>query len=211
LPQSIFYKDEKLLRKEKKKFSKHENLTICLRDKNSLKVANQYFPCSTNLLVPDMAFCMDMTKWERYVKPASDTILFLSREDSEKKQNQSYDIVPACAEVHDWLTMKDTPFSIKLFYKVYGFLRRIDGLFSTHFSNSFSDTIYKNVFRKRFIKEGISFLSSYSQIYTTRLHGAILSILLQKSFVWFDNSYGKSSSFYDTWLFDVENIKFIRE
>jgi pyruvyl transferase EpsO len=211
LPQSIHYKDEKILKEDAEIFSKHKNLTICLRDKNSIKIANQYFLHSKKILVPDMAFCMDITKWEKYIKPASDKILFLNRKDPEKKQNLNYDIVPANAEVLDWPTMEETPFSIRLYYKAFRFFQKIDRLFSTHISNSFSDVIYKSIFRKSFIKEGVSFLSLYSEIYTTRLHTAILAILLQKSFVWFDNSYGKSSAFYDTWLSDVENIEFIRE
>lgn len=212
LPQSIHYENEEQLKEDAEIFSKHKRITICLRDKNSLRIANQYFLQSEKILVPDMAFCMDITKWEKYINSASsDRILFLNRKDSEKKQNLNYNIVPTNAEILDWPTMGKPPFSIKLYYKVFGLLKRIDKMFSTHLSNSFSDRMYKNTFRKMFIQEGVVFLSSYSEIYTTRLHTAILAILLQKPFVWFDNSYGKSSALYDAWLSDVEGIKFIRE
>ena len=211
LSQSIFYKDKKMLNEDAEVFAKHKNLTICLRDKNSLGIANQYFPSSNNLLVPDMAFYMDMAKWKKFIKPATNRILFLNRKDPEKKPNLDYGIVHANAEAHDWPTMENISFYLRLFYRVQRFLGRIDETFATHFNKSFSDIIYKNIIRKSMVKKGLGFMSSYSQIYTTRLHGAILSLLLQKPFVWFDNSYGKSSSFYDTWLSDVESITFIRE
>jgi exopolysaccharide biosynthesis predicted pyruvyltransferase EpsI len=51
-------------------------------------------------------------------------------------------------------------------------------------------------------------LSKYDYVFTTRLHGAILSLLLHKKFTFFDNSYGKNKGFYDTWLKDVDGIKF---
>lgn len=210
LPQSIFYKNEKSLEEDAKIFSKYKKLTICLRDNNSLSIANQYFANSNNILVPDMAFYIDMTKWKKYISASSNKVLFLSRKDSERKLNQSYNIVPVNAEVHDWPTMEYTPPFLKRFYKVQYFLQRVDGKLSTNFSNSFTDIAYKNTLKKNFIKEGIKFTSSYSEIYITRLHSAILSILFQKSFIWFDNSYGKSSSFYDTWLSDIKSIKFIK-
>ena len=211
LPQSIHYKSEKLLKEDAEIFSEHKNLIICLRDNNSLRIANQNFVQSTNILVPDMAFYIDMTKWNRYTKTASDKVLFLNRNDSEKKTNQNYNIVPSDAEIHDWPTMENSSFSLNLFYKIEHYLKWFDRKLSTRFCDLLSDIVYKNVFRRSFTKEGIKFLSSYSDIYVTRLHAAILLILLQKPFVWFDNSYGKSSAFYDTWLFDIENIKFIRE
>ena len=64
-------------------------------------------------------------------------------------------------------------------------------------------------YRNRVIAQGVKFVSQYKNIYTTRLHVAILSILLNKPFFFFDNSYGKNSSFFDTWLFDLDNVEFI--
>lgn len=211
LPQSIFYNDEKILKEDAKFFSEHKNLTICLRDNTSLKIANQHFPQSTNILVPDMAFYMDITKWGKYIKPSAGRTLFLNRKDSEQKLNQNYNIVPNEAEVQDWPTMEKNSLLLNIYNRVDVYLQKIDRRLSSHFSNSFSNIIYKNIFRKRFIKDGVVFISAYSDIYVTRLHAAILCILLQKEFTWFDNSYGKSSAFYDTWLSDIEGIKFIRE
>ncbi|WP_302323746.1 polysaccharide pyruvyl transferase family protein [Bacteroides congonensis] len=52
-------------------------------------------------------------------------------------------------------------------------------------------------------------MSNYDKVYTTRLHVAILSILLGKTFVFFDNSYGKNKFFYETWLKDIDDANFV--
>lgn len=56
------------------------------------------------------------------------------------------------------------------------------------------------------IKEGVEFISPYKEIETTRLHGCILSILLDKNIILCDNSYGKNRNFYDTWLNDIDTL-----
>ena len=62
------------------------------------------------------------------------------------------------------------------------------------------------ILRPQLIRKGIEFVSQYREIYTTRLHVFILSILLGKSCTIIDNSYGKNSSFYETWLKNVDGI-----
>ena len=41
------------------------------------------------------------------------------------------------------------------------------------------------------IRSGIKFINAYETIYTTRLHAAIIALLLKKEVYIFDNSYGK--------------------
>ena len=69
--------------------------------------------------------------------------------------------------------------------------------------------MYYHIYRKEMCKRGVEFISTYKTVYTTRLHGMILASLLGKETFFFDNSYGKIKSFYDTWLHDTDNIKFI--
>lgn len=60
--------------------------------------------------------------------------------------------------------------------------------------------------REKYIKMGIDFFSKYDAIYTTRLHGLILAILMNKKIYLLDNNYGKIKNFYNTWLKDFEGI-----
>ena len=54
------------------------------------------------------------------------------------------------------------------------------------------------------------FLSKYEYIYTTRLHGAILALLLGKRFFLINNNYGKNKNFFETWLKEKdEDIHFL--
>lgn len=210
LPQSIYFKDENILKEDAKIFAQHTNVTLCLRDNKSLDIANQYFPNSKNILIPDMAFYIDLSKWLKYIKPIENKILFLDRKDSEKNYNQSYKIIPKEAEVRDWPTMEKISQVLTVFSQFQQKLTRVDNICSSNLNNFFTNIMYQKYFRKHFIRSGISFLSSYSYIYTTRLHVGILSVLLNKEFSFFDNSYGKNKSFYDAWLHDVNIIKFIK-
>ncbi len=56
---------------------------------------------------------------------------------------------------------------------------------------------------------GIKFINKYDEVYTTRLHGYILSVLLDKKVHMMDNSYGKNSNFYYTWMVDFDKSYFI--
>jgi pyruvyl transferase EpsO len=58
----------------------------------------------------------------------------------------------------------------------------------------------------RAIRDGIRFFSRYREIYSNRLHGMILGLLLGRKVCAFDNSYGKLSSYRNTWLDGMESL-----
>ena len=60
LPQSIFYYDINNLKQDAEIFQNHNNLTLCARDKYSMEITKEYFSNSQNILLPDMAFCIDL-------------------------------------------------------------------------------------------------------------------------------------------------------
>jgi pyruvyl transferase EpsO len=205
LSQSIYFKNENIMKEDAEVFAQHKNLTMCFRDKYSLDIANRYFAFSTNLLVPDMAFNVEMNRWQRYIKPIiRGEILFLDRKDCEKNIDENYNIVPTIAEVRDWPTMEKQPFGIHIFFKLKFLLQKV----SPRINNKISDIVFQCVLRKYYIRKGIEFISEYETIYTTRLHAGILAFMLGKTFTFFDNSYGKNRGVYETWLKDVETIKF---
>lgn len=63
-----------------------------------------------------------------------------------------------------------------------------------------ADDYAKNVYLPERVKIGIEHISKYNRVYSNRLHGAILAILLGKETYIIDNSYGKNSHYYDSWL-----------
>lgn len=197
-PQTVFYENINTLKSDARLMGKHKNLTICARDSVSYKLLKENF--SNNiLLVPDMAFCISPIQLEKYRRVAEDKTLFLKRSDKEFKDidyafNPKYPVT-----VSDWPSMEHSDF-VQLGMRYALKFRRLHMPFVTD--------CYAGFYREQLIKKGVRFISSYREIYTTRLHVAILSVLLGKSFHFFDNSYGKNRAFYDTWLNDVDNAVF---
>ena len=203
LPQTVFYKDDAVLQEDAKIFNSHKNLHICARDTISFEYLQQTLTCSL-LLVPDMAFYITDKLLKRYSKKVGDRALLLKRNDTEFNE---YDFGSYITEEStmldtcDWPTMEQQ-FKAKMY---------LDKLIWHKETLGILPDIYADwIFRPFQVKKGVEFVSQYKKVYTTRLHVAILSLLLDKEIVFFDNSYGKNSSFYDTWLKGVENITFIR-
>lgn len=66
-----------------------------------------------------------------------------------------------------------------------------------------------NVYLPERVRVGIEHISKYEKVYSNRLHGALLSILLGKETYIIDNSYGKNSQYYSTWLKNTKNIHLV--
>lgn len=203
LPQTVFYKDRNVFEEDAKIFNAHKNLHICARDTLSLEYLQQSLTC--NLLpVPDMAFCITNGVLQKCSRKESDRALFLKRNDPEFSEYDFSSYITedeAMLDTCDWPTMEQQ-FKAKIYLdKLLWHKKRLGRI----------PDIYADwIFRPHQVKKGIEFVSQYKKVYTTRLHVAILSLLLGKEVIFFDNSYGKNSSFFDTWLKEVDNITFIK-
>ena len=62
--------------------------------------------------------------------------------------------------------------------------------------------------RDNLIADGIRLFSRYEMVLTNRLHAVILGLLLGRSVIAFDNSYGKLSTYYQSWLKGMEKLDF---
>ncbi|WP_307996259.1 polysaccharide pyruvyl transferase family protein [uncultured Bacteroides sp.] len=201
LPQSIYYQDTGILESDAYLMSRHSNLTICVRDTQSLEILNSYFFKNNLLLLPDMAFCISQQILKKYNCNSTSKILFLKRNDIElcEKDYESYVVEDKnIVDVKDWPTMEADFFQFKILGKLVRFHQY-----------SMADIFASNYLKPYLVKKGIRFLNNYDKVYTTRLHVAILSILLGKTFVFFDNSYGKNKFFYETWLKDIDDANFV--
>lgn len=209
LPASMHYENKENIEKDASFLSKFHNLTICARDKVSFDFAQKYFSNSV-MLVPDMAFYIKESYLRQWMVPTEDKNLFLKRKDKELSDS-SLHIYIKNAEVHDWPTMENEPsFKEKLCYKILYEIERFK-VYCPRFESQgklLRDYIYYSILRPCMTQCGVRFISSYKKIYTTRLHVLILSVLLEKKVEIIDNSYGKLSSYYNTWLSDVDNISF---
>jgi len=206
LPMSIYYYDDSLREEDAKYLSEFKNLTICARDNYSYEYAKKYF-VNDALLVPDLAFCIKKSYLDRWRVPMTDKVLLLKRCDRELVSD-IIEIPETNVEVHDWPTMEaKTDFevgfekAIEKLKKAQRKLPRMKSIFQR-----MEDEMYYRFHRKQMTARGVSFVSSYRKIYTTRLHVLILSVLLGKEVYIVDNNYGKLTGCYDTWLKDVDDV-----
>lgn len=205
-PQSVHYQNPETLKADAEVMAQHKKLVICARDEQSFQILKPYVR-NEMLLLPDMAFCIDPRRLERFKQQQGDTDLFLKRRDKELNKEVSG---PEGAEIRDWPSVEKVLFMLRclgLCLKVGNGLRRWKLHFPGRLWNKLTDWYASEVVRPVLLKIGVGFLSRYRHIYTTRLHVMILSVLLEKECVCLDNSYGKNFAFYETWLKDLSEIE----
>lgn len=207
LSQTVHYSNNATLMADALQMSNHKNLIICARDVNSYNILNQHFKVSKILLIPDMAFCINEEILTKYSKKPKNKSLFFLRNDVEKAQYDYHNFISEDqVDISDWPSMNQHLIVSKILILLTIIRKRIpNSSFFKKLINAYAIKIYMPYL----LKIGIQFISSYNKVYSTRLHGAILAILLKKEVVFFDNSYGKSSSFFECWLKDLENVSFI--
>lgn len=203
-PCSIYYEDPKVREEDVKFLSGIKKLTIYVRDRASLEYGKRYFKNEIRL-IPDMAFCMSektLLQWSKSLPTKN--ALYLKREDKESVE--AIDLGNTDHEVSDWITMTQPIEALDKFYRNLQRTRRLKRI-SGRLYNWVRHYMYYRRFRNILTEEGCRQLSSYQTIYSTRLHGMILSTMLGRDTYFVDNSYGKVKALYDTWLQDCDNVK----
>lgn len=213
LPQTAFYKDKNTLLNDAKEMDKHKNLTICARDKITYSLFSSYFNSNNILLAPDMAFCIQDSFLNKLMIAEQQKSLLLIRKDKELYSYKFENLASQTrVEQKDWPSIDKTLVYSKILFRLLQKHRCINKSTITHkISAKIIDWYAQRIYLPHLLKLGIKFISKYDTIYSTRLHGAILAILLNKEVSVYDNSYGKNSSFYDCWLNSSQNIKMIQK
>ncbi len=203
LPQSIYYLNSSVMLDDAKLYANHKNLYIIARELNSYKILKKHFSTNHIMMLPDMAFCISKDTISKYkAMEIKNKALFLRRLDKELLDIVYRPDTSLMVEKRDWPCIENWDMKWILF--LFNRLR-----WHHKVPNILLDKYAYMLFRPYMIKLGVRFVSSYQEIFTTRLHVAILSLLLNKSFSLFDNSYGKNSSFYKTWLMNVDNCRLV--
>lgn len=198
LPQTVCFPNE-----EKKKecieiFSQHKDLHIFLRDEESFKKMSNY---SMNLyLKPDMAHNL----WPLNKKEIlSSGTMGLIRTDKESRGNK----IPneSLNEITDW------PEFIG-YRNIYPWiLVRLMWIFNkTSINSMFISNVLSNLWiaiARSLINRSIFKFSKFNTVYTDRLHGHILSCLLNINNVVYDNNYGKNSTYINAWTKNSDKVE----
>ena len=173
-------------------------MTICTRDNVSFELLKKKYLNTKVLLVPDMAFCISTHSLLKYKMKSSDIDLYLKRGDKEEVYFNINNYTNNF-KVLDWPSMESKSFTALLLRGI-SIAQRLK-IFPTFWVDYYA----QNVARIKMIEVGVKFLSKYNTIYTTRLHGAILSVLMGKSFFLINNSYGKNKNYFQTWFYDLSD------
>lgn len=195
LPQTVFFQNEANLQTCAKRLSENKNITICARDKASYDILKQNFS-NTVLLVPDMAFCINRNRLQKCTTPNEQDMLMIRNDVELQPSDELASLMDQKSiAVRDWPPMERRDLFTWLLVK-----------FSPIVSPRLLDWYCQQIYMPYLVRCGVRFINRYRTIHSTRLHGAILALLLGKDVVLYDNSYGKNCGFYNTWLADCESI-----
>lgn len=199
LPQTAYFRSDKKRDELVRACDRPGRTVICLRDRPSFEYVRTHFNCEMHL-VPDMAFYLDLSPWTSRQPHPNGRKLLIRRADQEL--NETSALKRLCqrddVDVSDWPTMDSSLPLQRTLSRVRRRTRRLPELF---------DFFVRTCYRPSLLKIGIRFVEPYEEVFATRMHGGILSLLLDKPTTFFDNSYGKTSAVFRTWLADCNSAR----
>lgn len=194
LPQTINFQHGSALRHAKSILNLHPNLTLLVRDRQSLELASAEFK-NVSLLCPDMSVALGALK--RRESPAI-RVLHLYRTDQESALPRRAPTVEGSGPV-DWVAGPHG--------------RPVGGMATLEWFNDHRRTLewiwtytpyLYDWFARQRLAYGCELLSRGRVIITDRLHGHILSVLLGIPHILLDDRYHKVRNFYENWTKDCE-------
>lgn len=202
-PQTVYYKDRLTQIQDFNFILSHKNIYFCARDSF---VYNEIYPFfkEKSLLIPDMAFYIPNNILSPFISKTQKNKLIIQRTDCEKTaiDNIIYDAEDVC----DWPTFRYSFMKETVINKIFKKTSDLHLPFIKILIDKLWDYYAFKIFKGKMIKVGVEFISPYKIIETSRLHGCILSILLDKEVILVNNSYGKNLHFYNTWLSDLDSV-----
>jgi exopolysaccharide biosynthesis predicted pyruvyltransferase EpsI len=190
LPQSIHFQRRENLERARRVFDAHPDLTLLIRDRQSLALAASEFRTPARLC-PDMAFALGPLA--RPCQPTAD-LVWLSRTDKESLRYGPVSAEHMAARV-DWISEPTDLFTNLRNRFEHRLLRHPSVLRGLAPLRS---RLWERAARRR-LHRGCVLLASGRTVLTDRLHGHILSVLLGIPHYLLDNTTGKVRSFYETW------------
>nr|WP_211093663.1 polysaccharide pyruvyl transferase family protein [Cohnella fermenti] len=199
LPQTIYYKDVKEFEKTADVLNGHPDLHLFVRDTVSLDMAEDKFGGVNVYLCPDMAH--QLWPIRSRIAPGKEVLRFL-RTDIEKTAGQQRLEDEAGGDCLDWpsLYSRAERKSIRLFSDM---LRMGKGKLPV-------GPVWSK-YTDRLVRKAVERFGDYRSVQTSRLHGHILSCLMDKPNVLIDNAYGKNASYYRTWTRGIATAKLMAE
>jgi len=204
LPQSMHFQETTALERARGILGRHPDLTILLRDRESLESAQAAFPGARTLTCPDMAFCLGPVGRPG---PARTLLVWLARTDLEADGRIDRSDLAGLAEPVDWAgSGRDLPVERRL-RRLRRRMARWPALRPLGARRLWAQA--ESVARQR-VQGGIELLAQGERVVTDRLHGHILCELLGLPHALLDNSYGKLSRFHAAWTGNSRHARLCR-
>ena len=208
LPQSVWFEDKSKMHDDIQCYQNHKaQITICLRDQQSFNIISKNYPNVKPLLLPDIALALDinMVMRRNNIHSKEDLgVLYFKRDD---KEFVDCHLSIRCDAKGDWPCISQMISSVLKYKNLMARLKRVR--IPEQVRLKVTDWYYFYIIKDAYLCNGIHFLMPYHTIYASRLHAAILGVLLGKHVIMLDNCYHKCSGVYNLWMKDIANIKLI--
>lgn len=207
MPQTVHFDDPAEQDRSCRVLAEHPDITLFVRDRRSLEIVRPYFGGRAKL-APDMAHQLwpSLISEVRQIRSAHvgpvDKPLFLVRRDAEKAA-----IPPALSKFEssftDWDVLVGRRYRIEraIIRRQYAAARMGIQLYDL-------DRAYFNAARREVMRVAAC-LYRYPIWVTSRMHGAILGLLLGKPVFALDNIYGKLSSYFEAWGTQLSPVQLV--
>jgi exopolysaccharide biosynthesis predicted pyruvyltransferase EpsI len=200
LPQSIHFRQRANLDRARSVFGSHRDLTICVRDHQSLDVARTQFaaPC---VLCPDMAFGIE--DLPKAMVAADYDIIWHARADHESA-GQALPPLDDTVLVTDWAAGQGaTPDWTRA-------MRSATQVYERSGANPDTRTAASDSLAELHVARGCQLLARSRAVVSDRLHGHLLSLLLGLPHVILADRHGKIASAFATWTPDCPAARWAR-
>ncbi|MBD7970808.1 polysaccharide pyruvyl transferase family protein [Paenibacillus gallinarum] len=198
LPQTIYFENQSECDKSAAIINNHKDIHLFVRDKVSLELAHEKFSSCNLYLSPDMAHQL----WPIVsLKESSKEMLCFLRLDKEANGSQERKELKSDNDYQDWGTLYT--FREQLTIKIISKMISLKGRVGIRLPMNSIWYLYS----EHLLNKALNLFGTYKMVKTSRLHGHILSCLMDKPHILVDNSYGKNSNYYHTWTFRCKNAQ----
>lgn len=207
LPQSVWFEDANARSRAKRILGDHPDFTLFVRDRDSQTRARKGLSLDPQL-APDAAFALGPLAGGTPREPRIDVLCLLRMDKEAERSTGEREISDSCrftakmknvvVERSDW-RRDEKDLAGRLLRQIHPHLA------------AWTDPWKRRVERElalRRLRYGLGLLQAARLVISDRLHGHILSVLAGVPHALVDNSYGKISSYYQTWTQNVENARF---
>ncbi|MBV4365403.1 polysaccharide pyruvyl transferase family protein [Erwinia sp. BNK-24-b] len=200
MPQTAHFSDEKRLAESAAIFRQHPDVVIYSRDTRSFELFKRF--TDKVYMMPDMAHQLYGSLKINNSKK-DDTLYFL-RVDCEASADQSAYGLPQETKTFDWVDLITEADQKKIH-----FLSRVakvgkklnSSLIKNYADKAWRDHTFEMANRNAHL------FSGYKEVVTSRMHGHILSCLVDTNNMLIDNSYGKNSGYYAQWTQNIDHAR----